>query len=345
MQSLAAALTSDGIAVAKESPRPVKSGTLFVELRCPICHTDLGAVPYGSLAQSRSPIECNRCHMRIPQRNGIWLSLSLDRQAYYARFVHDYELVRRAEGRGSDDSNFYLSLPFCDRTQRNSWQWVIRSRTYRRIERKILPGLQQAASRPLAILDLGAGNAWLSYRLATLGHRPIAVDLQCNAFDGLGAAIHYQSALPSLFPRFQAELDRLPFADAQFDCAIFNASFHYSENYDHTLSEAIRCLRPGGMVIIADTPFYHREASGLAMLEERRGYFQERFGFKSNSLASGEYLTSDRLLALEARHDLQWNTHTVWYGLQWACRPLVARFRGKREPSRFRIYTAQVKTP
>jgi SAM-dependent methyltransferase len=106
--------------------------------------------------------------------------------------------------------------------------------------------------------------------LAQLGHHPIAVDLQTNSFDGLGAAIHYQHSLPKLFPRFQAELDRLPFANGQFDCAIFNASFHYSENYDRTLAETIRCLRPGGTIVIADSPLYSREEVGLQLVEERR---------------------------------------------------------------------------
>jgi SAM-dependent methyltransferase len=281
----------------------------------------------------------------LPQQNRIWLALPPERQAYYQRFLHDYELVRKAEGRGSDDAQFYRSLPFRDRTRRNSWQWSIRARTYRYIERKILPVLRNVACGPLAVLDLGAGNGWLSYQLARLGHCPVAVDLQCNAFDGLGAAAHYDLVLLKAFPRFQAEFDRLPFADAQFDCAIFNASFHYSESYDRTLGEAIRCLRPGGMVIIADSPYYHREASGLQMLEERRRTFRKSFGLDSNHLASCEYLTRDRLLVLEARHGLHWTHHRVWYGINWACRPLVARLSGKREPSKFRIYTAQVKSP
>ena len=345
MQSLALALTRDGIAAAKEAPRRSASNYLYVELRCPVCGADFCTVSYDSLSQSRVQLECIRCHTVLPQRDGIWRALPLDRQGYFARFVHDYEVVRRAEGRGSDDPNFYLSLPYRDRTNLNSWQWSIRGRTYRFIERRILPSLHRDAMRPLAILDLGAGNAWMSYRLALLGHRPIAVDLQTNAFDGLGAAIHYKSAVPALFPRFQAELDRLPFGDSQFDCAIFNASFHYSENYDRTLGEAIRCLRPGSTVIIADTPFYNRELSGVTMSEERRRSFEKRFGFHSNSLRSCEYLTGDRMLALEAHHDLEWQTHHVWYGIQWACRPLIARLRGNREPAKFRIYTARVKMP
>jgi SAM-dependent methyltransferase len=313
-------------------------------LRCPVCRSDLLVFSHQSLAQSHAAIECIRCESILPQHDGVWLALPIDRRGYYAHFLRDYELVRRAEGRGSENPLFYRSLPFADITRRNSWQWSIRARTYRHIERKVLPALSRAASGPLDVLDLGAGNAWLSYRLAKLGHRPIAVDLQSNAFDGLGAAVHYHAELPSLFPRFQAELDRLPFVDDQFDCAIFNASFHYSENYDSTLAEAIRCLRPGGTVIIADSPYYHREESGLKMLEERRRFFHERFGFRSDGLSSCEYLTNNRLLALEARHDLQWNIHRVWYGFRWSCRPILARLRGRREPSKFRIYTAQVKT-
>lgn len=300
---------------------------------------------YRSLAQKHDPIECPGCFKIMPQKKGIWLALPEDRQAYFEPFMRYYEGVRKAEGRGSDNPDFYLSLPYRDQTERNSWQWAIRSRTYKYIERKILPGLTATRSRSLDILDLGAGNGWMSYQLAKLGHRPIAVDLQTNAFDGLGAAVHYQLALPMLFPRFQAEVDRLPFRGRQFDCAIFNASFHYSENYDRTLSEAIRCLRPGGTILIADSPCYSREECGQEMIAERRKIFEEQFGFASDALRSCEYLTNDKLLALEARHGLKWETHEVWYGIRWACRPLLARLKRQRERSQFRIYTAKVQKP
>jgi SAM-dependent methyltransferase len=274
---------------------------------------------------------------------GVWEALPEHRRKYFERFIRDYEAVRKAEGRGSEDAAFYLKLPFQDLTQRNSWQWAIRAQTYKHLSRRILPVIHANTDRPLTILDLGAGNGWLSHRLANEGHKPIAIDLQTNAFDGLGAAIHYRHSLPALFPCFQAELDSLPFGDGQFDCAIFNASFHYSENYDRTLAEAIRCVREGGTVVIADSPMYSREESGRQMLQERRQTFQARFGFTSDGLRSCEYLTQDRLLALEARHDVRWIAHKVWYGFGWALRPLLARLKRRREPSQFRIYTAQVK--
>ena len=315
----------------------------YIGLRCPECKANLAAMSYQALGKTQEAIECRECSALMAQERGIWLALAEDREKHFAEFIRSYEAVRKSEGRGSEDRQFYLSLPYRDRTGRNSWQWTIRAHTYKYIERKVLPETKRHGSQALSVLDLGAGNGWLSYRLASLGHRPIAVDLQTNVFDGLGAAIHYQHALPMPFPRFRAELDRLPFASRQFDCAIFNASFHYSENYDSTLAEALRCVRVSGRIVIADTPFYTHDAYGQQMLRERRKFFQQQFGFPSDSLASSEYLTPERLAVLEARHNLQWKTHDVWYGFRWACRPLVATLRRRREPAKFRIYTAQVR--
>jgi len=316
----------------------------YIGLRCPQCRAEMAAITYHALGQAHPSIECRSCLNVFAQDQGIWLAFAEERLDHFRQFLRDYELVRNAEGRGSDHAPFYLSLPFRDLTGRNPWQWSIRARTFQYLQRKLLPKLDANASHPLTILDLGSGNGWLSYRLAQAGHRPIAVDIHTSALDGLGAAVHYRHALPILFPRFQAEMDRLPFSGDQFDCAIFNASFHYSEDYHRTLSEAIRCVRPGGTVIIADSPTYCREESGLQMVAERRQSFQRRVGFSSDSLASQEYLTAERLLALEDRHNLQWTTHQPWYGLRWACRPLIAALKRRREPSQFRIYTAQVKT-
>lgn len=343
MQSVSAALTAANLPIAPRYKQQGSPRGQYVGLRCPACSEHLGELTYHGLGKEHEPLECAECGMVLRQVEGIWEALPENRHIYFERFVRDYEAIRKAEGRGSKDAAFYLALPFEDRTQRNSWQWMIRARTYKYLVRQIIPTIDAHRAHPLTVLDLGAGNCWLSYRLASEGHRPIAVDLQTNAFDGLGAAVHYRHSLPALFPRFQAELDSLPFADDQFDCAIFNASFHYSEDYDRTLAEAIRCVRDGGSIVIADSPTYSTEESGRQMVEERRHSFKERFGFASDGLMSCEYLTQERLLALEVRHDLQWTTHKVWYGLSWACRPLVARLKRRREPSQFRIYAAQAK--
>jgi SAM-dependent methyltransferase len=211
------------------------------------------------------------------------------------------------------------------------------------MERRIVTPLARLHNRPLRVLDLGAGNSWMSYRLALRGHLPIAVDLLTNDRDGLGAAIHYNTAIQPLFPRVQAELDSLPFSSSTFDLVIFNASFHYSEDYERTFAEAVRCTRPGGSVVIADTPWYEEDDSGKRMVEEKHRHFMATYGFPSDSISSLEYLTPERLQRLQDAIELKWEIIRPFYGIRWSLRPFLARFEGRRPPSQFRIYAASVR--
>ena len=112
----------------------------------------------------------------------------------------------------------------------------------------------------------------------------------------------------------------------------------YSENYETTLRDALRCVRKDGLVIICDTPWYSREGSGAQMSRERRAAFLKSYGTSSDSIESLEFLTDNRLQQLEDRLSLHWNVHTPQYGFKWAMRPLKAKLLRRREPSRFRIY-------
>ena len=305
-------------------------------VRCPRCSARMGPLPLDGIE-----LACPDCEVHIGRERGVWRALLPERVAYFARFVGDYQFIRAAEGRGSVSDEYYLALPDRDLSGRNRFQWAIRARTFRYIESNILPRLTRLDRPALRILDLGAGNGWMSYRLALRGHQPVAVDLMTNDQDGLEAAQHYAHRLPGLFPRFEAELENLPFADAQFDLAIFNASFHYSENYEKTMAETLRCLHSDGTVLIADSPWYSDEESGRRMLEERRALFIKRYGFPSDGMASLEYLTDQRLADLETRFGLMWQVHQPYYGLQWQMRPLLARIRRRRSPSHFRVFVAK----
>jgi SAM-dependent methyltransferase len=278
----------------------------------------------------------------MSEHNGIFRALAPERELHFRRFIREYETVRAQEGRGSVFSDFYLELPYKDLTGRNSWQWQIRAQTFRCMERQVLPAIEGAYPLGLNVLDIGAGNCWLSYRMALRGHHPVAVDLLDSDADGLGAAKHYFSSLPDPFPRFQAEMDRLPFASAQFDVVVFNASFHYSVDYVRTFSEALRCLRNPGHIIIADSPFYDREESGQTMLEEKRAGFERQFGFRSDSIPSREYLTPGSLNQLAETFSLHWKILKPWYGLKWALRPWTARLLRRREPSKFHLFWTHV---
>jgi ubiquinone/menaquinone biosynthesis C-methylase UbiE len=280
---------------------------------------------------------CGECGFRWTAESGIIRALPAERQRHYARFVRDYLNIRRDEGRGSDDPAYYWALPYRDLSGRLASQWKMRGRTWRYVEGKIFPRLRTAAPQGLDVLDLGAGVGWLSYRVALHGHRPVAVDLLDDGRDGLGAARHYFSRLPRVFPLIQAEFDRLPFADAQFDLAIFNSSFHYSVSYRDTLQEVRRCLRWPGRVLILDSPLYKRSGDGELMREERHKQFERRFGFRSDSIPSIEYLDERMLRDLARDANLHWRIHRPWYGWRWRLRPLRAWLARRRAPSRFWI--------
>lgn len=302
---------------------PDSAACFGVKLQCPHCNAAVDA------------LQCFRCGFQMQVHHGLVSALPAERVLHFEKFVADYERIRAAEGRGSLTEEFYLALPYRDVSGRNSGQWKIRAKSYDYLIQRVLRPFPNGL-----ILDLGAGNCWMSFRLALANYRPIAVDLLTNENDGMGAAKHFQRHLSAPILRFQAELRHLPFQDGQFDAIIFNASFHYSEDYEATLREALRCLKPQGAVIISDTPWYSKQESGERMVEERHAAFKRKFGTASDSVTSLEYLTDERLKHLEQSLSITWTIHRPWYGMKWAVRPVLAKLRGHREPSQFRIYVA-----
>ena len=315
---------------------PTSATGTRLKLRCPVCAADV------SRRGDSGQLLCTACGFFIEETEGIARALVPERYSYFSRFIREYEMVRTAEGRGTTSADYYLELPFKDMTGRNSWQWKIRARSYRAFGKRILPAIENRHPLGFEMLDLGAGNCWLSFRMALRGHRPVAVDLLDNAFDGLAAARHYQATLGYPMPLFQAEMDRLPFASAQFDLAIFNASFHYSTDYHATLREALRCLRRPGYVVIADSPFYEREVSGKDMIREKHESFERQYGFRSDAIPSLEYITPEVLTQLAREFNLTWKFTKPWYGINWALRPLKARLQSRRTPSQFFLIWAEV---
>jgi SAM-dependent methyltransferase len=252
------------------------------------------------------------------------------------QFLKDYRSIRYAEGRGSGDSAYYRALPFADLSGRNASMWAMRARTYRYFERRILRRLESTLGA-LDILDLGAGNCWLSYRVALRGHRPCAVDIFSDPRDGLAAARHY----PQSFPTIEADFSDLPFREASFDLAIFNCSLHYSTDYRQTLESVRRCLRPGGWLVVLDSPVYRRREHGERMVAERHAQFERQYGTRSDAIASIEFLDKPGLRDLGRSLGIRWKTYRPWYGWNWHLRPVNAWLRRRRPPSRFWILAAR----
>jgi ubiquinone/menaquinone biosynthesis C-methylase UbiE len=250
----------------------------------------------------------------------------------------DYESIRRSEGRGSTSADYYRALPFKDLSGHYRADWRIRARSFNLLVKNVLTRLQNPLERSLKILDLGAGNGWLSNRLSAQGDRVIAIDLLVNELDGLGSWKYYEHT----FTPVQAVFNHLPIMDRFADAVIFNASFHYSEDYAATLKEALRVTSPAGLIVIMDSPVYRRAASGEKMVEERQAQFKEKYGLTSDNLQSENYLTYARLKELAQELNLKWKFITPFYGLRWLLRPLVSALFRRREPAKFHLIVGKL---
>ena len=297
-----------------------------IPFACPRCRTKLEL-------KASDRVTCPRDGLEFWNVDGIWRFLLPESEAHYSRFIADYESVRRSEGRGSTSAAYYRALPFKDQSGRYRADWAIRARSFNVLVKNVLTRLQNPLERSLKILDLGAGNGWLSNQLAAQGDKVIAVDLLVNEQDGLGAWKYYEHS----FLPVQAEFNHLPVMDRFADAVIFNASFHYSEDYVQTLKEASRVLAIGGLLIIMDSPIYRRSASGEKMVQEREQQFKQKYGFASDNLQSENYLTYARLKDLGRELSISWKTIRPFYGVRWMLRPFTAMLLGRREPAKFHL--------
>jgi SAM-dependent methyltransferase len=263
-----------------------------------------------------------------------------------AKFREAYAGHRAAEGRAHDGRELF-ALPYLESgTLALRRQWAVRARTFDAFVRHILAPACRASARPIDLLDVGAGNGWLSYRASQAGCHAVAVDLRDDDVDGLGASACYRGAADGRLDCVAGSFDALPLADASFDIVVFNASLHYATDLGAALREAHRMLRRGGRIAVLDSPFYRSDAAGETMIAEKRRNATRNFGARAEALLGLpfiEYLTPARIVAASAGLGLSWRRHRVRYPLWYEVRPLVARFRGARAPSRFDLWECSVR--
>lgn len=250
-------------------------------------------------------------------------------------FAREYACHRASEARNYTTEALF-KLPYL-RTGPHASQWRIRACTFDAFVARVLEPTAARTPGPLDVADLGAGNGWLSYRVACSGHHALAIDIRDDSVDGLGAAEPFLHLVPRM-RCIVAPFHALPLPSASIDIALFNASLHYATDLTAALGEAVRVTRPGGQIAILDSPFYSRDADGHAMVVEKR----QRFGTRAETLMTlpfVEFLTRQRLA--EAAPELAWTRHRVRYPLSYEARPLVAAVTRRRRPSRFDLWVAR----
>lgn len=293
---------------------------------CPECRTDVQYLETGRAGC----LECGRVFDRCA---GVWRFLTATRGARLEPFVQQYRAVRQREGRRSSSAEFYRRLPSVDPGDPHATDWRIRRETYHHLLGHVLA----AGPRPLHVLDLGAGSGWLCHRLATLGHRVVAVDAIDDEVDGLGATRHYTTE----FAVVQADFDALPFAPRQFDLVVFNGSLHYAADAAATLERAHHLLAPGGTLVVMDSPMFRADRDGSAMVSAKAQRFACDYGFRDVVQPGLGYLTFARLAGIAEQLALRPMFVPSRGPIGWRLRRSLARVRLRRAPAAFGLWVAR----
>ncbi|MCI0699164.1 methyltransferase domain-containing protein [candidate division KSB1 bacterium] len=231
-------------------------------LRCPQCrgHFEITAGP------RLQALRCLECFAEYLVADGILRLVISGRAKAVEKFCEKYDALRLREGWASEVPEFYLRLPFRDLTGRHDREWQMRAQSFRLVQNWLA---QEFCGRRLRVLDAGAGSGWMSRCLAER-HEVVAIDVNAGPH-GLAALSSEQRC----FMAIQAELDRPPFASNSFDVVIANASLHYARGVERFFEKIERVLRPGGKLIVMDSPTYPtREAAHAAHARSREYYAQ-----------------------------------------------------------------------
>lgn len=100
------------------------------------------------------------------------------------------------------------------------------------------------------VLDIGTGTGSILELAGPRADSAIGVDSSREMLAVARAALD-RADLRHCQVR-QADMYQLPFAGERFDAAVMHMVLHYTENPEQAIAEAVRVLRPGGKLVVAD---------------------------------------------------------------------------------------------
>jgi SAM-dependent methyltransferase len=279
-------------------------------MRCPLCSGSL-ALP-GPDTGRDIEARCLECEATYPRIGGIWRMLTQAEQEQYRSFLEGYPLLRRREG-WERDEGYFLSLPNVPDDDPAAFVWGIRKRSLAILDRLLAEngvGTKGTDTEPWA-LDLGAGNGWLARHLTHRGYRTVALDLTVAGLDSLAGAQLYIEHDGIWLGRVQASMNRPPFTDTPFALCTISGALHYA-NEEETLKSVHRILKPGGLLVINDSPVYSNIEAGRTMAAEREAQIDSLLGTSPPDLPGGtNFLVEPELLARMARRGFSSRTIPV----------------------------------
>ena len=191
-------------------------------------------------------------------RNGVhFLSEFRPFEAYYIA-------VRDKEERVYDDA-LLKKLPLISSGHRYAGEWKLRKKSLDR-----LLGHLRSHAKPLTIVEVGAGNGWLSNHLSQIEQAQV-VGLDVNQLElEQGARVFNQPNLAFAFGDIFAPIVK----PASVDVIVLAASFQYFPDPIAALKQLAGWLKEDGELHVLDTPFYGK-GEGQAAQQRSLRYYTE----------------------------------------------------------------------
>lgn len=254
-------------------------------LRCPICHStrlDLGGTVADGGEVREGAVHCAACRARYPVRRGIADLMPAPSPTVVREVKGWVEMLGETNEAMVADM---LRLPYLE-----SDVWITTALNFDQAMAEISP----AGKR---ILDVGAGRAWSSRRLAAAGAEAVvAVDVLTERFIGLETADLYFEADATRFERVVGDMHDLPVGSAVFDLVFMTGTLHHSSAPEQVLREVARALAPGGLAIVINEPV--KNALRRRILD---GNPELAHGINENVYGLGRYLSAARAAGLSPR--------------------------------------------
>jgi SAM-dependent methyltransferase len=149
------------------------------------------------------------------------------------------------------------------------------------------------------VVDLGAGRAWSSRHIATLGRarEVVAVDVLTRRFLGLETADVFYAEDRRHFERICGDIHRVPLRDGWADVVFGAAAIHHSGQRERLFAEVWRLLKPGGAFAFIAEP------SKKASIPERQPQNEETaVGINEHIYSFAEYMGPLRAQGFRPRH-------------------------------------------
>jgi len=257
-------------------------------IRCPICkHSNLKLCQelVNFLEIREGKIICDTCKASFPIKNGvIFLDQNIGQEALKERVALEKEIEKQNRLFDFYTKEWLLSFPF-------NQQLGIDKRTDRIVKLSAtnsLMFLEKYNWLPeTRILELGAGNCWLTAKLAE-NYKCVALDILTAFPKGLESADIFIKQTGIFFERVVADMKDLPFKDDSFDIVLINSALHHSPDLEMTLKEIYRILSPAGKLILLNEPSVGWFGGG-----ERKKISQDRkHGINENRYTIQEWITS-----------------------------------------------------